>query len=235
MVCLARVDQRGLRPGNRSPPLQGEGGVQPDLAPRALPGLLDWALSGSVPEGRMTIAQQFTAGNQGNRENRGSPVGSTEVATDPRARSSLRDLERAHAVPHPSDESLGYCQTPLPGLDRADRSGLVCNNEGIAPGYRSVPRQGSRSGTELGFGLPLRNKAFLRLQAAGPPTFLRRKPCGVFRLDGLGTKPRKADGADDGPAPAVLLTFQFDEPLVDGGQGPRERSGRPRRSPWPRC
>jgi hypothetical protein len=87
----------------------------------------------------MGIAQQFTAGNMGKRENLRSPVGTAEVVIWAHSRSSLRDLEHNHAIPFPSDESLGYCQMPLPGQDRADRSGLVCNNEGCVLGCHSVP------------------------------------------------------------------------------------------------
>ena len=69
-----------------------------------------------VPQGRLTVAQQFTAGEMGKIKGVSSPVGTVEdVIRVPLSivfQSSLRD-EQVFSAFLPSDKSLGYCRTTL--------------------------------------------------------------------------------------------------------------------------
>ena len=76
-------------------------------------------IGGFVPEGHLTVAQRFIAGNTASANNP-SPVGTDEFRAS--VQSSLRDCVPVRG-PHPSDKSLGYCHLPLQG-----RSGNADND-----------------------------------------------------------------------------------------------------------
>ena len=73
------------------------------------------AVQSSVPEGRVIVAQQFTAGKIGGQGKIASPEGTVESVFSRLVSNRPYGTSTFFLPSEPSDESLGYCQTPLRG------------------------------------------------------------------------------------------------------------------------